>query len=71
MGWKGIELRAGTRNFTEGRAACDTSVPLAATYPVKEKAVLQRARSRASLLVATSVEFYRELTVSAFSLVRR
>jgi len=49
----------------------DTQGPLEPTYRVKEKTVLKKAKSRASLIVASSVELYRELTVSALTLVRR
>ena len=38
---------------------------------MKEITVLKKAKNRAGLIVASSVELYREMTLSALSLVRR
>ncbi len=54
---------AGPRNDTSGAPA--------ATYLVKETIVLKKAKNRATLIVASSVELYREMTLSAASLFRR
>ncbi len=44
---------------------------MAPTYSAKENPVLKKATSHASLIVQSSVELYRELTVSALRLVGR
>ena len=49
----------------------DTLAPVAPTYLAKENPVLKKATSHANLIVQSSLELYRELTVSALSLVRR
>lgn len=42
-----------------------------ATYRAKETPMILKARSRARVILASSVELYREMALSAFSLVRR
>ena len=49
----------------------DTSGVRAPTYLAKETTVLKKARNRATLIVVSSVELYREMTLSAVSLFRR
>ncbi len=49
----------------------DTSGVLDPTYLAKETAMLKKAKKRATLIVASSVELYRERTLSAASLFRR
>ncbi len=49
----------------------DTLAPVAPTYLAKENPVLKKATSHANLIVQSSLELYRELTLSALSLVRR
>lgn len=49
----------------------DTQAPSDATYPVKENPMILKARSRAQAILMSSVELYREMAVSAISLVRR
>lgn len=63
----------GTRGSSfEGKGwRVDTLAPVAPTHSAKEKPVLKKATSHASLIVQSSVELYRELTISALRLVRR
>ena len=63
----------GTRGRSfEGKGwRVDTLAPVAPTYSAKEKPVLKKATRHASLIVQSSVELYRELTLSALRLVRR
>lgn len=49
----------------------DTSRPPGATYRAKENVMILKARSRARVIVESSVELYREMALSAISLVRR
>ena len=44
---------------------------VAPTYSAKEKPVLKKATTHANLIVQSSLGLYRELTLSALSLVRR
>ena len=49
----------------------DTSGVPAPTYRVKETAMLKKATSQATLIVASSLDLYREMALSAVSLFRR
>lgn len=73
MGWNGVPAGESVRDPGGMASRDDTPDRLAPTFQAtaKENTVLKKARSRASLIVASSVGLYRELAVSAFSLVRR
>ena len=60
-----------SRSFEGNGWRVDTLAPVAPTYSAKEKPVLKKATTHASLIVHSSLELYRELTLSALSLVRR
>lgn len=73
MGWNGVRRvlqSGGAAGLEVERPRSDTSAPLDATYLAKETVVLKKATNHASLIVQSSVELYRELAVSALSLVR-
>lgn len=66
-------IRQGLRGLGYGRdrETDDTSGGLAPTYSCEEATMLKKAKSRANLIVASSVGIYREMTLSAASLFRR
>jgi len=53
------------------RPAGDTEAPLEATSRPEETSMLKKAKNRASVILTSSAELYREMALSALRLVRR
>ena len=53
------------------RPARDTEAPVEPTSPVEAQSMLKKAKNRASAILTSSAELYREMALSALRLVRR
>jgi hypothetical protein len=49
----------------------DTDAQLATTSPMEDRSMFKKAKSRASALLSSSAELYREMALNALKLVRR
>lgn len=53
------------------RPSRDTQAPVETTSPVEDSSMLKKARHRASAILSSSADLYREMALSALRLVRR